>query len=233
MPLGFDRIHFDPSYIAESHKVGSYLVGAGGNVITETNVGADYGLDVNIINASLAVTATDLDIRDLTHVSDSVKIGDGTDFLAIESDGKINVNVFGNAADDAADSGNPIKVGSRAVSGALTAVSASNDRADLVSDLYRRVYVKTASNISGDSNAVSVAATATQLDETPLAGRSRVYIQNLGSGDIYLGFSNAVTTSDGLRIAKGSYFSDEIGEDVELWAISSSGTNDVRFLEVA
>lgn len=41
---------------------------------------------------SLTVDASDLDIRDLTHVSDSVKIGDGTDFLAIEANGSINVN---------------------------------------------------------------------------------------------------------------------------------------------
>lgn len=40
---------------------------------------------------SITVDATDLDIRDLTHVSDSVKVGDGTDFLAINSDGSINV----------------------------------------------------------------------------------------------------------------------------------------------
>jgi hypothetical protein len=50
-------------------------------------------LDVNIDNASLVVTAIDLDIRDLTHVSDSVKVGDGTDFLAVNADGSINAVV--------------------------------------------------------------------------------------------------------------------------------------------
>lgn len=39
---------------------------------------------------SITVDAVNLDIRDLTHVSDSVKIGDGTDFLAINPDGSIN-----------------------------------------------------------------------------------------------------------------------------------------------
>ncbi|MGV8130854.1 MAG: hypothetical protein ACP5N7_02010 [Candidatus Pacearchaeota archaeon] len=48
-------------------------------------------IGVNVQNASIAVTATDLDIRDLTHVSDSIKIGDGTDFLAVNADGSINV----------------------------------------------------------------------------------------------------------------------------------------------
>jgi len=69
---------------------------------TLTPVDGDYvglrtdsvgALWVNIVDASVVVTATDLDIRDLTHVSDSVKIGDGTDLLAVNTDGSINVNI--------------------------------------------------------------------------------------------------------------------------------------------
>jgi hypothetical protein len=45
------------------------------------------------ISGSVTVTATDLDIRDLSHTQDSVKVGDGTDFLAVNADGSINVNV--------------------------------------------------------------------------------------------------------------------------------------------
>jgi len=49
--------------------------------------------DVNIADGgnSITVDGSDFDIRDLTHVSDSVKIGDGTDFLAVNADGSINV----------------------------------------------------------------------------------------------------------------------------------------------
>jgi len=43
------------------------------------------------INGSVTVSATALDIRSLTHVSDSVKIGDGVDFLAVAADGSIAV----------------------------------------------------------------------------------------------------------------------------------------------
>jgi hypothetical protein len=42
---------------------------------------------------SITVDAVNLDIRDLTHVSDSVQIGDGTDLLAVNNDGSINVTV--------------------------------------------------------------------------------------------------------------------------------------------
>jgi len=43
------------------------------------------------ISGSVTVTATDLDIRDLSDASDSVAIGDGTDTLAVNGDGSINV----------------------------------------------------------------------------------------------------------------------------------------------
>ena len=42
------------------------------------------GLNVEILTA-------DVDIRDLSHTQDSVKVGDGTDFLEINSDGSINI----------------------------------------------------------------------------------------------------------------------------------------------
>lgn len=76
-----------------SHTEDSIALGDGTNLLTSTTVGGDIGLDVNLINASIVVSATDLDIRDLSHTQDSVKIGDGTDFLAINADGSINANV--------------------------------------------------------------------------------------------------------------------------------------------
>lgn len=45
------------------------------------------------VDGSVTVSATNLDIRDLTHASDSIKVGDGTDFLAVNTDGSINVIV--------------------------------------------------------------------------------------------------------------------------------------------
>lgn len=55
-------------------------------------VNADGSINVNVAEP-VTVDATDLDIRDLTHASDSIKIGDGTDFLAVNNDGSINAVV--------------------------------------------------------------------------------------------------------------------------------------------
>lgn len=72
----------------------------GGNSITVDGTVSVSG-DVNVTQGtspwvigdgggSITVDAVNLDIRDLSHSQDSVKIGDGTDFLAINADGSIN-----------------------------------------------------------------------------------------------------------------------------------------------
>lgn len=48
-------------------------------------------VDANITNASLVVEATDLDIRNLNASQDNVAISDGTNTLAVNTDGSLNV----------------------------------------------------------------------------------------------------------------------------------------------
>lgn len=43
------------------------------------------------VDGTVTVTATNLDIRDLSHTQDSVKLGDGTDFVAVNADGSLNI----------------------------------------------------------------------------------------------------------------------------------------------
>jgi len=84
-----------------SHVDDSVRLGDGTSFFTSTSENGDVALDVHLSNTEIAVIqgsdspwaveATNLDIRDLTHVSDSIKIGDGTDFLAIAGDGSIAV----------------------------------------------------------------------------------------------------------------------------------------------
>jgi hypothetical protein len=182
------------------------------------------------------VSATDLDIRDLSHSQDSVKIGDGTDFLAVNADGSINVAIGGGVADDAADSGNPLKIGYRAhdASAALGALSADGDRADALSDLYRRVFINDAPNISALNAAVSVDTTAggIAIPATPLAGRTRLIIQNNGDKSIFVG-TGTVTAANGIEIGKGGALTLEAGEALAYKAIAASGTQDIRIMEQA
>lgn len=358
MALNKDKLVFDESFISDSDQVGAHLLGSSSAKITSTNVGGKEGLDVNIINTSLAVTATDLDIRDLafatdkvdvsgsevsldaatlaalenitvsatdldirdlafatdkvdvsgssvtvsatdldirdlTHVSDSIKIGDGTDFLAINADGSINVNadisvvngsdkaedsahasgdigtyvlavrqdslatdtsadgdyaslkvnslgqlytlasISSAVADDAADTENPVKVGSRAVDGLLPAISASGDKANLISDMYRRLYINDAPNVGFNVSSATVTTTAAELAASPLAGRMKLEVQNLGNQAIFIGHDLNVTSANGYRIAAGATAVFEFGEDLDIWAIASSGSQNVRILQIA
>jgi fructose-specific phosphotransferase system component IIB len=59
--------------------------------ITVQNGAGAAAVNIQDGGNSLTVDAVDLDIRDLTHVSDSIKVGDGTDLLAVNTDGSINV----------------------------------------------------------------------------------------------------------------------------------------------
>jgi len=56
-------------------------------------INADGSVNTTINNASIVVTATDLDIRDLSATQDNVAISDGTDSLEVNADGSINVTV--------------------------------------------------------------------------------------------------------------------------------------------
>lgn len=55
-----------------------------------TTLSIDDGGGTITVDGAVTVSATDLDIRDLSHTTDSVAIGDGTDTLAINSNGSIN-----------------------------------------------------------------------------------------------------------------------------------------------
>lgn len=94
-----------------SHLDDSVRLGDGTNFFTSTSENGDIALDVHLSNSSIAVTATDLDIRDLTSVSDSVS--------AVQS-GTWNIGTVASITGDVSidDGGNSITVdGTVAVSG--------------------------------------------------------------------------------------------------------------------
>lgn len=140
----------------------------------------------------------------------------------------------GTVDDDNADAEYPIKVGSKSVWGALTAISTDGDRANLISDKYRRIYINDGANISAINNAVEVANTATQIyaGTGNLDGRRTILIQNLGNKAIYIGTSS-VTASNGIRVASNASIDLDIGPNIDIYAISTSTQpQDVRVLEL-
>ena len=168
------------------------------------------------------------------------------DRLHVDTSGNLNVNianssgsgavqVAGNIADDDPDaSSKPVKVGSRSEWGALAAISANGDRADLVSDKYRRIYVNNGSNIAllqSQKNASTAGAVAAPT--TALAGRRNIIVQNLSNKEVYIG-SSSVASNDGLVLAARASISLDVGQDVPVYVLGSAATNqDIRILEMA
>jgi hypothetical protein len=233
--------------LAVRSDAGGSLVSADGdytplsvNAAGELRVAADISLTSGSDKAEDAAHSSGdigtyiLGVRQDT-LSASVSADGDYGSLKLDSLGRLwtNAVIAGDVADDAADSGNPIKVGTRAVSGALAAVSATGDRANMISDLYRRTWVNTAPNIAGSNAAISIPTTAggTALFASPLAGRQRVEIQNLGNKAIFVGFGT-VTAANGTRIAAGATFTQMLGPDLDMKAIAESGTQDVRVLQL-
>lgn len=248
--LTLDQLLADPANPSDGPSVISYISDSAGDIL---EINADGSLNVSFasgaaveitdgtdtlaVNAdgsiNAVVTATDLDIRDLSASQDNVAISDGTDTLSVNADGSINVNLTDDGiADDEADSGNPFKIGGRGVS-TLSALSAANDRFDMVGDLYRRVHVNDAANIGIKATDSDVTGTAAEVVATPLAGRKGVTIQNRGDKSVFVGEAVGVTAATGLEIPKKSSLTLPLGENCDIFMIADSGTQDVRFLEIA
>lgn len=88
--MSLHRLLFDAAAPDESSNVGAHIrAGDDGTLIGHVS----DALKVNFSNTSIAVTATNLDIRDLSAAQDNVAISDGTDTLAVNNDGSINAVV--------------------------------------------------------------------------------------------------------------------------------------------
>lgn len=105
----------------------------------------------------------------------------------------------GNVAHDAADSGNPNKVGGRARSSEITAV-ANNDRADLITDLVGKLIVLPYANpenfVSGAITSAMTGTTSTSLIAAPAAGL-RNYITQITVSNAHATQGTDIIIQDG------------------------------------
>jgi hypothetical protein len=194
---------FDPADLT-GPKVGIHVLDDAGALADFTS-GA---LHVLLQNASLTVTATDFDIRNLTFADDKVDVGgsvvalDAGTLAALE-----NITVSGTDID-------------------IRDLAFATDKVDVSGSTINTDFVP------GLSVKSSVANTATALPASALTGRKRIMVQNKDTNSIFIGASD-VTTANGLEVAKGATLSLEIGAGVTLYAISAAGSAPVRVLEQA
>lgn len=241
----------DVNTIADSDSVGAFLRASDGTLLTHTDVGGKKALDVRIaeginvevdldhtddsvtahqggtwtidsITNDVNVTATDLDIRDLSsatdsiaavqsgawdvsvnslpadidirdlsHTQDSIKVGDGTDLLAVEADGSINVNVA--SIQDAA-------LADTAIANAAFSLASANLAQDLVA--------------------------------SPLANRKYLYAYNNDNRTGYIG-ANGVTSANGFPVPPNAMVELRAGASIDIEFVSPKSGHDVRTLELS
>jgi hypothetical protein len=82
-------------------------------------------------------------------------------------------------------------------------------------------------NISVSTTAVEVKVGASVLEE-----RTVITIQPI-DGDIYYGYDNSVTSTNGTKIFKGQVYAMEATDQLPVWIVAETGTIDVRITEVS
>lgn len=227
----------DAATISASDKVGAVLYDAANDRLAVINASQQLEVhDADVLSqlqSGVVVSATDLDIRDLSASQDSVAISDGTDTLAVNADGSINAVVTAtqldiddlNATDDAVaawlsdGSGNAIS----STGGSLD-VNVTND-IDIDDSL-----ANTAMQVVAETVGTSAAQILDGADE--LADRKWMYLYNNANKAMYIGPSG-VSTSSGFPLFPGSMLELRIGAAVDVYAIGDGSSLNMRTMQLS
>jgi hypothetical protein len=170
---------------------------------------------------NITVSATDLDIRDLSFATDSVDVSgsevslDAATLAALET---ITVTATDLDIRDLTHVSDSIKVGDGTDFLAVNADGSIN--------------VLGASAGSILTSAANVTTTAAQVLTSPLSNRVSVIIQNEGNQDVYVGSTSGVTSANGIKISKASSATLDISDAADIYMIAAGGSQSVRFLEI-
>jgi len=252
-----DQLIFDVTSaqtIADSDSVGAYVRSSDGTLITHTTNGAKEGLDVNIINdnievtqgtspwvigdggSSITVDASDLDIRDLTAVSDSIQSwlhdGAGTALTStlVGSDQALDVNVVGglNVEVDLSHVDDSVRLGDG--TNYLTSTTIGSDIGLDVNVINDPSTANSA--ILSAVDTLTAAGTAEKVVATNLANRKCLFVYNKSNRKIYIGGS-AVTASNGFPVSPGSYLEMRAGASVDVYYNGEANGQEIRTLELS
>lgn len=228
MNLSLERLIFQPSDLASSPTIGSYLIDGSGNLLTSTLVSGKQALDVNI--ASPIPLSVDLNGIYNVGTNPTPDNSGMILFTRAASIGLAQQIELPSAAAPTSDAVVAANVKAQDVNGFLMGYNGTSwDRLKSTSG---KLQVSDAPSSAILSTSVTVGLTAVALPAAPLTGRSRLQIQNRGNKSIFIG-SSAVVVGDGLEIAPGATESLECTDGVLVYAISGTASQNVRVLELA
>lgn len=169
-----------------SDSTGVVSLATGANTIGTANIGTASTAAGGLAKAEDTAHSTgDVGVFSLSRRVDTTptsSAGTSGDYAAFNTDanGCLWVAPYGNVAHDAADSGNPVKVGAKAVSPDGTAAGnvAEGDRTDLKTDLNGRLLVSDVAPEYVHATTVSAAASTVELIAAPGASH-RIFITDV------------------------------------------------------
>lgn len=242
------------------HTDDSVRLGDGTSFFTSTSENGDVALDVHLSNSSIAVTATDLDIRDLAFATDKVDVSgsevslDAATLAALET---ITVNQ-GTSPWVIGDGG-----GSITVDGAVTVSATQLDIDDLnatddavaswthdgtgtaIGSTAGALDVNIASGtistsdaalanvaIAAAANPLTAASTAEDVVVAPLAARKYLFIYNEGNRDVFVG-PTGVTEAAGFPIPPGAILEMRAGAAIDIEWVGPNTAQSIRTLELS
>lgn len=196
------------------------------------------------VDGSVTVSATDLDIRDLSASQDNVAISDGTDTLAINADGSINITDNGGSLTvDATDL--DIRSLDHTSGGANDSVRLGDGTDFITSTLEGGkqaldVYVANSIDVDDGLANTAIANAANSIGTTEesaiasaLSNRKYVLMYNNSTSDtLYIG-ATGVTSSNGFPMPKRTGLELRAGASVDIKIISTGATTDLRTLELS
>lgn len=232
----------DLTHVSDSVKIGDgtdfLAINADGSINVNADISVVNGSDKaeDAASASGDIGTFVLAVRQDTLASSTSTDGDYGAFK-LTSAGALWTAPVGTIADDAADSGNPIKVGgiARATAAALDLADAA-DRVDFTTNLSRHLLVADMATQAVLQQIVSVTNTAGLVVASPLANRKKIMIQNDGNTPIYIGTTTVTSAgaTGGIKIPANDVWEEDLAGGVALYAITASGTNStIRVIEYA
>lgn len=230
-----------------SHVDDSVALGDGTNLFTSTTVGADIGLDVNLINTVISiddnggsltvdgtVAATQSGTWDigtvttLTSITNDVNIADGGNSITVDA---IDLDIRDLTA--ASDS-----VQSNLFDGAGTALTSTLVGSDQALDVNvaNTISINDAAladtAILSAADTLATAGTAETVVASNLASRKYLYVRNNDNRTMYVGASG-VTASNGFPVSPGSYLELRAGASVDVYYNSDKTGHAIRTLELS
>lgn len=256
-----EQLTFDPTDAntrAESDSVGAYVrAGTDGALIDSQLVNSqewlntaailydDTGAAINNANPLPVEITSGVNVEvDLAHTDDSVRLGDGTNFLTSTTVGAdigldvylINTSIAVTATDldirDLLHTQDSIRLGDG--TNFLTSTTVGADIGLDVNIINANVDVQDIANSSLKTTAKSATTTQSALLASALASRKFLYIQNVGNRAVYLAESGAAdAAATGLKLSPGSLAEFRFGASANLDVKAAGGTQELRILEAA